>query len=375
MKILFMTSRDITHPKWAGGDVYHFEIVKRLVDNGNNVTMLCNRYEGCKSHEELHGIKIIRVRGGVFRIIINFLAYYKYLRGKYDVIVEEAEGPAGPLFTFLYAKEPVIIMWHQLGKTIYFNQFPYSIALVLLLMEKIYVAFARRCQIIVPSHERAREFLNAGIPEGKIKVVPAAFSFKIKSVPSRQNEATLRKPYFLVLGKIRRYKVYHHAIEALKLLRDEGDVCFLIIAGRRGEEKYHGQLERLIIRYGLQDSAFIKINVSEEEKVKLLSNALALIVTSPIEGFSIVSVEANALGVPVIATDGVPREVISNGFNGIKYRFGDIPALAKAMRKLLHDEKFREKLSKNAAKSSTRFSWDISAKLFKEVLQKAVKKK
>ncbi|MCJ7424184.1 glycosyltransferase family 4 protein [Candidatus Bathyarchaeota archaeon] len=371
MKILFMTSRDITHPEWAGGDVYHFEVSRRLAHDGNCVTMLCSRYDGCRDQEKIDGIQIIRIRGGILRALSNFLFYRKYLKRGQDIIVEEAEGPAGPLFAFLYAKEPVVIMWHQLGRTIYFNQFSYPIAVSLLVMEKIYVALARKCQIIVPSNERAFEFINIGFPKEKVNVVSPAFA--LRKDANHGGEKTFDKPYFLILGKLRRYKAYHHAVRALKLLRDEHENCILVIAGRRGEEKYCKELEKLIAKCNLQDSVIIKPNVNENEKATLLSNARALIVTSPIEGFSIVSVEANSLGVPVIATNGVPNEVIANGFNGIKYRFGDIENLANAMSKMLHDDALREKLSANSIESSHRFSWNSSAKTFKEVLQKVLK--
>lgn len=370
MKILFMTSRDITHPKWAGGDVYHFEIAKRLAQSGHKVTMLCSGYPGSKNYEKIHDIQIIRIRGGIFRILSNFLFYYKSLARQYDVVVEEAEGPAGPLFAFLYVKEPVVIMWHQLGKLIYFNQFPYPMALALLLLEKIYVSLARKNHIIVPSEERAKEFLGAGFPVDKVHVVPAAHATALTHLKNVQARIGKEKtPYFLVLGKIRRYKAYHHAIEALKILRDNNEKCFLIIAGRRGEDRYYSELIKLIADYKLQDYVFIKLNISEEEKVQLLSNATALIVPSPVEGFSIVSVEANALGVPVIATDGVPEDVIKHGFNGLKYKFGDIETLAENMQKMIANVELRRQLSANAIESAARFSWDTSAKIFKEVLE------
>lgn len=365
-----MTSRDITHPKWAGGDVYHFEIARRLAMKGHKVVMLCSRYPKSKSCEEIEGIKVIRIKGGVFRILSNFITYFKSLKGEYDVVIEEAEGPSGPLFAFLYTTEPVVIMWHQLGKTIYFNQFPYLIALILFALEKLYVAFARKCQIIVPSQERAKEFLTVGVSKYNINVVPAAFSIQPSKAKSERNTS---KPYFLILGKIRRYKAYHHAIEALKILNKNSRIL-LIIAGRRGEDRYYAELNNLIAKYGLQNKVYIKLDISEEEKRQLLSNTVALIVTSPIEGFSIVSAEANALGVPVIATDGVPEEVIKDKFNGLKYKFGDIKALAENMQKLLVDEELREKLSKNALESASKFSWNKSARLFEETLRKSSKK-
>ena len=38
------------------------------------------------------------------------------------------------------------------------------------------------------------------------------------------------------------------------------------------------------------------------------------------------------------------------------------------------DEKLREELSKNAIKNVSKFSWDTSARLFEETLEKTVKK-
>ena len=50
-----------------------------------------------------------------------------------------------------------------------------------------------------------------------------------------------------------------------------------------------------------------------------------------VEGFGIVVLEANARGVPVIASDGVPEGAVQEGRNGLRYRFGDIDSLAGIM--------------------------------------------
>jgi glycosyltransferase involved in cell wall biosynthesis len=44
------------------------------------------------------------------------------------------------------------------------------------------------------------------------------------------------------------------------------------------------------------------------------------------------------------------------------------------METMISDARLREQLSANAAESAKRFSWDTSAKIFREVLETVVKK-
>lgn len=59
------------------------------------------------------------------------------------------------------------------------------------------------------------------------------------------------------------------------------------------------------------------------------------------------------MGTPVISTDcpcGRPAMLIEDGENGLLVPVGDAYALADAMRKLLDDQEFAQKISQNALK-------------------------
>ena len=107
----------------------------------------------------------------------------------------------------------------------------------------------------------------------------------------------------------------------------------------------------------------------------MLEEARLLVQPSPVEGFSIVVAEANRCGTPVVVSDGVPGDVVINGLNGLVYRFGEIDALAMNIVRLVEDEGFWDRMSKNAYEWSKQFTWDNSVASFLMVSMKADVKK
>lgn len=78
--------------------------------------------------------------------------------------------------------------------------------------------------------------------------------------------------------------------------------------------------------------------------------------------------EANVLGTPVVVSDGIPADVVVNGYNGIVYPFGDINALSAALTTLLIDQTKWQELSANASEWARRFTWENSSKTLNQML-------
>jgi glycosyltransferase involved in cell wall biosynthesis len=90
-----------------------------------------------------------------------------------------------------------------------------------------------------------------------------------------------------------------------------------------------------------------------------LASADVFALTSSFEGLCYAVLEAQAAGVPVVATPvGGVRETVVDGVTGITVPIGDVDATATAISRLLDDEPARRALAERASASVHRYSRD-----------------
>ena len=87
--------------------------------------------------------------------------------------------------------------------------------------------------------------------------------------------------------------------------------------------------------------------------------------TSRYEGFSMALLEAQAAGLPAVATDFThgARSIVTDGMTGLIVAQGDEETLVKALGKTMSDEKLRRLYGEEARRQARRFS-------FKETMEK-----
>ena len=89
-----------------------------------------------------------------------------------------------------------------------------------------------------------------------------------------------------------------------------------------------------------------------------------------------VLLEAQAAGLPIVSFECKcgPKDVITDGLDGILVREGDVDGLAQGLLNLIKDEELRRKMGAEAYKNSERFSEErVMAQwveLFNEVCDK-----
>ena len=110
---------------------------------------------------------------------------------------------------------------------------------------------------------------------------------------------------------------------------------------------YFTKVDRLIKTLGMEKSIFcIGARTDVDQILKVLD---IFVLPSLQEGFSNAVIEAMASGLPVVATkSGGTEEAVMDGHNGLLVSPGSSFELAKAMIRLLSDEKLRRILSDNA---------------------------
>src|SRR5438445_7947759 len=243
-------------------------------------------------------------------------------RGKYDVVVAEGFGGSRiPRLAPFYVHERVIAAWHQLHSDLFADQSPGLVVGPLRLFERITAWFHRNTLVQAYTQEWKEAFPTIGFKEDNIFVVPVSIRDAWFDQAKRPVQAI---PTIIWIGKVRRYKRPDHVILAMAQVVKSVPNARLLIVGRRDDAKYEAQLRRLVRDLALEGNVEFRLNVSEEEKRDLLRRSSLLVLPSAVEGFGIVVLEANACGVPVVASTGVPCSVVYHERNGLRYSFGDI---------------------------------------------------
>lgn len=125
-----------------------------------------------------------------------------------------------------------------------------------------------------------------------------------------------------------------------------------------GQGEWLDMLEEMIQSKGLSDST--KINVPTDEIAKEYAGSSILAMTSHYEGFPMVMIEAMSAGLPVVTFDYKcgPRDIISDGIDGLIVPDGDLNAFADTLLQLMTDSERRRKIGRAATKVIDRYAED-----------------
>jgi len=371
--VLFLATRDWYNPATTGGDNTMWENARYLASVGHEVTFVAAGYRGAAKEETIEGIRVVRL-GGIHSLWFRTFTYYMaHGRGKYDVVVAEGFGGSRiPRLSPLYVREPMITEWHQIHRALFAVQYPKVLNGPLNMLERTAARVHRNTLIRAGTEEWRTAFPSLGFKPENVFLVPVSIRDDWLQPP---NEGRKTEPMILWLGKLRRYKFPHDAIEAMPSVVRQAKTARLVIAGRRDDLRYEAELRALVESLGLHDHVEFHFDLTEDEKRALIDAARILVLPSAVEGFGIVVLEANAYGVPVIASSGVPEGAVRDGFNGLRYPFGDTQALGDRIVQLLEDDALYSRLSQNAVRNAAKFRWsDVGAQFERVVAQLAARR-
>lgn len=381
------------HPYPGGYENYGLWLARHLRDSGDSVTVLTTTAYDLESFwlpgfrtlplgpEDLDGISIVRLPISYRRWprragrLLGFVPYWRW-QAQY----------ARPSFRVLGLSECLRSL--PAVDVIHVGPLPYNS----LLYQGIYEARRRGCRVIatpcthfgeecnsqVARHyvrpfqiqllnqcdailaltgmERAR-LIRAGVAEQKVAATGAGIDIGQATggdAARVREKYHLHGPLFLHLGTKAADKGSITVVQAMQRLWAAGSQGCLVMAGSSLSE-----FDDFLRAQEIDSRRFRNLpGVSDDEKRDLLAAAAALVHPSRVESLGLVYLEAWANGKPVIAADTpVSREVIEAEEDGVLVPFGDSPALASAMQRLLENPQLRESLGLNGQKKvQNRFS-------------------
>jgi glycosyltransferase involved in cell wall biosynthesis len=365
LNVLAFNWRDIENTEAGGAEVHLHEILRWLVKQGHAVTLLASTFEGCRADTEIDGIRVLR-RGKWYNA--NFalpLAYLRELRGeKFDVVLEDINKI--PFYTPCFVKSPVLaIIPHLFGTTV-FSEASFPFAMYVYCYELLIPLVYRNVRFLVISESTKSDLVARGVSAERIDVVECGLDHSLY----RDVGVSRDKNLILYLGRLRKYKSVHLLIEAMTLVRQKVPEARLVVVG---DGPHRETLESLTRSLGIEDVVEFRGHVGAEEKVKLLSQSTVTANPSPKEGWGLTVVEANACGVPVVASRSPGLvDSVRDGQTGFLVEHGNVEQLASKIVDILVDDALREKLSKGALEWGRKFSWENCASRSAEVIERIV---
>ena len=171
--------------------------------------------------------------------------------------------------------------------------------------------------------------------------------------------------YFLTVTRFAEtYKGERTLLDAFREVHAVYTDTHLICAG---EGPTRQRIEEHVRLLGLSDAVHFVGHVSDAELAGLYAHALGFVLLSEGEGFGIVFLEAMHHAKPCIATNAdAVHELVKDGETGLLVSPGDVAGTACAMRRLLEESSFGEKLG---AEGRRRVAADYMPKHFQARLR------
>jgi len=229
----------------------------------------------------------------------------------------------------------------------------------------------RRAAAIVTTTAGIRDtFAELYGPRDAVRVIPNGCDFPAsRRFPGL---ATTEPPRVLYAGQLYPWKGVDVLVEAMA---DVPRAQLVLLGGLEGEPDLR-RVRALVQARGLDSRTEMPGTVSQARVQEELQRASVVAVpflrstmterhTSPLKAF-----EAMAAGRPIVASD-LPssREILRDGETALLARPGDATALAAALRRLLLDRAFAQRLARAAFEQAEGYSWDARARRLKALVE------
>lgn len=367
MNILIFTWKDREHPLAGGAEVVNEELIRRLVADKHQVTLLVGGYPGCTREEFTHGYRVIRL-GNAYSVYFHAWRYYrKHLQGWADLVIEEVN--TIPFFTRFYVKEPTLLFFHQLCRRIWFYQMSPPFSALGFLAEPLYLRMlAAGGKTVTVSESTKQDLARYGFNKQEIKLISEGI--EIEPVANLDAIQKYDQPTLLSFGAVRSMKRTLHQVKAFEIAKLQIPHLRLIVAGKL-IGRYGKKVWREMMKSKFSDDIEYIGPATPAQREELMQRCHLTLQTAVKEGWGLTITEAASQGTPAVVydVDGL-RDSVRHGETGMITACNPV-AMAQGIVNALRDKHAYQSMREAAWRWSQDITFEKSYNDFKKAVELA----
>jgi glycosyltransferase involved in cell wall biosynthesis len=222
-------------------------------------------------------------------------------------------------------------------------------------------------RVYVPSLAYIEELAGWGISRERLRLFPKAVD--LEAFHPRWRDPAFWRPYgldgetkLLYVGRLAREKDLDILAQAYRRVRESVQKAILVVVG---DGPYRDDLQRACDGLPVVFTGFL----AGEDLSRAYASADLFVFPSSTDTFGNVLLEAQASGLPVIASDaGGPKETLHDGVTGIVTHRRDVDGLGAAICDLVTQPERRQEMAAQARRHVEHRTWDTAFREFWEDL-------
>lgn len=346
-EVIILGYDDPFSPSSGGAQRYCFEMGRRLVCKGFQVSWLSSYFQGAERDQTVAGVRF--VRSGT-QYTTYFRSCLKLAATRRDALVFESIS-AVPFFTPVLARNRTISIIHHLVPYVTMARKVGVLAPLVAGTQNVLTPMLyKQSPIITNSKSTHDELRSQGY--SNVQIVRSGVDLPDPGTVSLE----AKEKSVVIVGPIRPWKRIGHGLMAFASLPNDWS---LNVIGAFESEEYREELIALTEQLGIRRRTNFTGRISEAKKNEIYRKASIAIVASEKEGWGLAAAEPQAYGCPIVGYD-VPgiRDSVRNGNTGILVRSGDVAALSEALSQVVENSHLRRRLARNALSMYRSYSWD-----------------
>jgi glycosyltransferase involved in cell wall biosynthesis len=370
-KLLITTDTFLSRMRRDGIGRFLSEIIPKL-KRDYEITVIAPRFEGMQMAEGVKFVTmpLLNLRFADLFVSIPKRKIIRRLVKESDLIFNQTLGPIGmtAIGCARRYRKPVISYIHLIEWLLIPKSIKHFRWIAGFLIKRVAKHYYKKCRLLlVPTKEEAHILRVGGIKTAKA-VVRLGTSTERFTAPRSKSEAKIKlgiNPRDFVVGyhgRIAREKDLPTLLEAFKELHRRHSNTVLLIVGSGVRE----------IEDMFKSKPGIFFAGSQYDVVPYLRAMDVYVLPSLSETTSLSTIEAMSCGLAVIATKvGFVKYYIKPNINGMFFPRRNSYILRRKLRRLMKNDGLRRMLGSNARETAERrFSWDLTAKRLRKILNR-----